>query len=296
MAGGALAAPAPAALWPLVKGAASSWLDDRAPSMGAALAYYMLFSIAPLLLIVISVAGLVFGQDAARGEIFAQLRLLMGDDGAAAVEGLLESLRRPGHGALGILLGAVALVVGATTVFAELQDAMDRIWRSPPPERSRGWLRLLRSRALSFAMVLAIGFLLIVSLVASAAIAAWGRWFTDRELIGHLLNEAVAFALATLAFALIYKILPRVRIRWHDVWIGAAVTAALFTLGKLLIGLYIGKSGIASGFGAASSVVVVLVWVYYSAQIFLLGAEFTRVYAEVYGSRRGRRHRETHGR
>src|SRR5687767_10805561 len=161
----------------LLKQTASSWSSDYAPSMGAALSYYTLFSIAPLLLIVISVAGLVFGQDAARGEIFAQLRLLMGDDGAAAVEGLLESLRRPGHGGLGVLVGAAALVIGATTVFAELQDAMDRIWRSRPPERSRGWLRLLRSRALSFAMVLAIGFLLMVSLIASAAIAAWGRWF-----------------------------------------------------------------------------------------------------------------------
>jgi membrane protein len=275
----------------LVKQAALSWSDDYAPSMGAALSYYTLFSVAPLLLIVISVAGLVFGEDAARGEIFEQLSGLMGAEGAAAVQGLLESLRRPAEGLLGTLLGVLMLVIGATTVFKELQDAMDRIWRAPARPRGGLW-SLARGRLLSFSMILAIGFLLMVSLVASAALAAWGRWwgpmFGSWETLLQAVNFALSFALTTSAFAMIYKIMPRVHIRWHDVWVGAAVTAALFTIGKTLIGLYIGKSGVVSGFGAASSIVVLLVWVYYSAQIFLLGAEFTWVYAHTFGSRRGR--------
>lgn len=276
----------------LVKQAAVSWADDYAPSMGAALSYYTLFSVAPLLLIVISVAGLVFGEDAARGEIFEQLSGLMGAEGAAAVQGLLESLRRPAEGLLGTLLGALMLVIGATTVFKELQDAMDRIWRAPARPAGGLW-SLVRGRLLSFSMILAIGFLLMVSLVASAALAAWGRWwgpwFGGWESLLQSVNFALSFALTTSAFAMIYKIMPRVHIRWRDVWVGAAVTAALFTVGKTVIGLYIGKSGVVSGFGAASSIVVLLVWVYYSAQIFLLGAEFTWVYAHTFGSRRGRK-------
>lgn len=274
----------------LAKQAAVSWADDYAPSMGAALSYYTLFSVAPLLLIVISVAGLVFGEDAARGEIFEQLSGLMGAEGAAAVQGLLESLRRPSEGLLGTALGALMLAIGATTVFKELQDAMDRIWRAPARPRGGLW-SLVRGRLLSFGMILAIGFLLMVSLVASAALAAWGRWwgawFGGWETLLQAVNFALSFAITTTAFAMIYKIMPRVHIRWHDVWVGAAVTAALFTIGKTLIGLYIGKSGVVSGFGAASSIVVLLVWVYYSAQIFLLGAEFTWVYAHTFGSRRG---------
>ncbi len=279
------------ALWPLARQAAASWVDDYAPSMGAALAYYSLFSIAPLLLIVISIAGLVFGEAAARGQVFAELRGFMGEQGAAAVQALLQSVNEPRAGVVGLAVGVATLLVGATTVFAELQSALDRIWRAPLRPKSSGVMALLRSRLLSFGMVLGIGFLLIVSLVASAAISAFGKWWAPAiggwEVLAQVVNFVLGLALVTVVFAMIYKIMPRVRIRWHDVWIGAAVTSLLFAVGKFLIGLYIGKSSFASGFGAAGSLAVLLVWMYYSAQIFLLGAEFTWVYAHTYGSRRG---------
>jgi membrane protein len=278
-------------VWRLAKEAASSWSDDYAPSMGAALAYYTTFSAAPLILIVVSVAGLVFGQEAARGEIFAQLRGLIGEQGAVAVEGLLQSVSKPKDGALGTVIGIVVLLIGATTVFAELQDALDRIWRAPARTRSSGLWTLIRARVLSFGMILGIGFLLMVSLVVSAALSALGNWwapiFGGWELLLQGVNLLVSFALITVIFALIYKIMPRARVEWRDVWIGASVTALLFSIGKSLIGLYIGRSGVTSGFGAAGSLAVLLVWVYYSAQIFLLGAEFTWVYAHSHGSRRG---------
>lgn len=281
------------ALWRLLRDAASAWSDDYAPSMGAALAYYTLFSVAPLLLIVISVAGLVFGEDAARGEIMAQLQGLIGADSAKAVESLLRSVNKPDKGLLGTLAGVVVLIIGATTVFGELQDAMDRIWRVKPPP-SGGVLRLLRTRLLSLGMVLGIGFLLMVSLVVSAGLAAlgrwWGPWLGDGLLLlADTLNFLVSMLLMTLIFAQIYKWLPRVRLAWRDVWVGAAITSLLFTVGKTLIGYYIGRSAIASTFGAAASLVVLLVWVYYSAQIFLLGAEFTKAYAMRHGSQQGRR-------
>lgn len=278
-------------LWGLIKTAVSSWIDDYAPSMGAALAYYTMFSIAPLLLIVISVAGIIFGVEAARGEIFQQLRGLMGEEGAMAIQGLLESVSKPSESVAATIAGIVLLLIGATTVFAELQDDLDRIWRAPQREKTSGIWNLLRARLLSFGMILGIGFLLIVSLVFSAALSALGRWwaplFGAWEILAQLINIIIGFALTTAAFALIYKFMPRVSIAWRDVWIGAAVTSLLFTIGKFLIGLYIGKSGVASGFGAAASLAIVLVWVYYSAQIFLLGAEFTWAYAHAHGSRKG---------
>ncbi len=277
--------------WQLMKDAARSWRDDYAASMGAALAYYTIFSAAPLLLIVVSVAGLVFGPEAARGEIFAQLNGLIGEQGALAVQTLLQSVSKPAEGTLATLIGLGVLLVGATSVFAELQDALDRIWRAPVRERSSGVWSLLRARVLSFGMILGIGFLLMASLVVSAALSALGRWwaplFGGWELLAQSANLVVSFALITVIFALIYKVMPRVRVAWRDVWVGAAVTALLFSIGKSLIGLYIGRSGVTSGFGAAGSLAVVLVWVYYSAQIFLLGAEFTWVYAHRCGSRRG---------
>jgi len=281
----------PSAAWSLIRESVTSWVDDYAPSMGAALAYYTVFSIAPLLLIVISVAGLVFGQEAARGEIMAQLGDLMGADAAGTVERLLVSVSEPAQGAFATALGLVLMLLGATTVFGELQSALDRIWRAPARESSGLW-NLVRTRLLSFGMILAIGFLLIVSLIVSAALSALGRWwaplFGAWEVLLQGLNFAVSFGLITVVFALIYKIIPRVDIQWHDVWIGAAVTSLLFSIGKLLIGLYIGKSSVASGFGAAGSLVVILLWVYYSAQIFLMGAEFTWIYAHRYGSLKGR--------
>ncbi|MGV8899187.1 MAG: YihY/virulence factor BrkB family protein [Burkholderiaceae bacterium] len=276
-------------IWILIKAAASSWVDDYAQSMGAALAYYTMFSIAPLLLIVISIAGLVFGVEAARGEIVGQLQGLMGQQGAQAVQGLLESVNKPAESITATLVGGILLMIGATSVFGELQDALDRIWRAPKRNKSGLW-SLLRARLLSFGMIMGIGFLLMVSLVVSAALAAlgklWGPLFADWEILGNVIDFLVSFAFTTTVFAMIYKTMPRAKVDWADVWIGAAVTALLFTIGKFLIGLYIGKSGVTSGFGAAGSLVVMLLWVYYSAQIFLMGAEFTWAYALTFGSRK----------
>jgi membrane protein len=268
--------------WYLVKTTISAWSDDYAPSMGAALSYYTLFSLAPMLIIVIAVAGLIFGQDAARGEIVQQLSGLMGHDGATAVEGLLKSANRPGGGIIATIIGVITLLIGSTAVFAELQSSLDRIWRTPAPPQESGIWALIRTRILSFGLILGLGFLSMVSLVLSAALAAFGRWWGGLlggwEVVLQLLNIAISFGVATAMFAMIYKFMPRAKMSWHDVWLGALSTALLFTIGKFLIGLYIGKSGVASGFGAAGSLVVLLVWVYYSAQIFLLGAEFTWVY------------------
>lgn len=273
----------------LGKASVKAWMDDYAPSMGAALSYYTVFSLAPLLLIVIAVAGMVFGADAARGQVIAQLGGLIGDAGAKGVQDLLISADRPARSVLASIVGIVTLVVGATSVFAELQDDLDRIWEVPDQKKPSGIVALVRARLLSFGLVLALGFLLLVSLVISAGLAAVGRWWGP--LFGHwttvlmIVNFVVSFVIVTALFAFTYKILPRAEVGWQDVWIGAAVTAILFSIGKFLIGLYIGKTAVASGFGAAGSFVVLLVWVYYSAQIFLLGAEFTWVFAHEHGSK-----------
>jgi membrane protein len=277
--------------WQLVRSSFQAWNDDYAPSMGAALAYYTTFSLAPLLIIVIAVAGLVFGQEAARGEIVFQLHGLVGEEGAKTVEELLTSASRPTSGLLASIIGLATLLVGATSVFAELQSALDRIWRAPAVQHTSTALALLRARVLSFGMVIAMGFLLLVSLVIGAALSALSKWggtiFPGGVVVLQLLNLAVGFGVTTLLFAMAYRILPRVKIAWSDVRIGAIVTAALFTIGKYLIGLYLGRAGVSSGFGAAGSLVIILVWVYYSAQIFLLGAEFTWVFAHSHGSRAG---------
>jgi membrane protein len=276
--------------WPLVKGATTAWVADYAPSMGAALSYYSVFSLAPLLLIVISIAGLVFGQEAVRGEVFMQLRGLLGSDASSAVEGLLASVSKPAEGVASTAIGVVLLLLGATSVFGELQDALDRIWRAPARDRSGGLWGLVRARLLSFGMILGIAFLLVVSLVFSAVVAALGKWWSgamgDWVWLAQLFDLIVGFVLTTTVFALIYKIMPRVSVMWRDVWLGAVVTSVLFTAGRFLIGMYIGRSNLASGFGAAGSLIVVFVWVYYSAQIFLLGAEFTWIYAKTFGSMR----------
>ena len=274
----------------LFKAAAMNWIADHAQSMGAALAFYTIFSIAPLLLIVIAVAGFFFGPEAARGEIYGQLNGMLGTNGALAVQELLESAGRRADSLPAALFGAVLLFVGATSVFAELQDALNRIWRVPQRQRSAGLWGLLRARLLSFGMILGIGFLLVVSLAFSAALRALSRWWDpDSESFATFSGYTeigLSLLLLTTVFALIYKTMPHARIAWRDVWIGAAVTAVLFLLGKGLIGLYIGSSGITTLFGAAASLIVVLLWVYYSAQIFLFGAEFTWVYSHRHGSRR----------
>jgi membrane protein len=280
------------ALGRLFRDAALNWMRDYAQSMGAALAFYTIFSIAPLLLIVIAIAGFFFGEEAARGEIYLQLQGMLGSHGALAVQDLLESAGRRAASLPAALLGIGVLFVGATSVFAELQVALDRIWRVPPRQRSSGLWGLLRARLLSFGMILGIGFLLVVSLAFSAALRALSRWWDPDSQSFATFSGAtelgLSFLLVSTVFALIYKTLPHARIAWRDVWVGSAVTAALFLLGKGLIGLYIGGSGITTLYGAAASLIVVLLWVYYSAQIFLFGAEFTWVYSHQYGSRKGR--------
>jgi membrane protein len=276
-------------VYTLLKVSVSNWIDDFAPSMGAALSYYTVFSIAPLLVIAIAVAALVFGQSTAQAEILDQIRGLLGPEGANAIESMLASAQKPKEGALSSVLSVVMLLIGATTVFSELESDLNRIWRVPASKQSGIW-RLLRTRVLSLGLVLTIGFLLLVSLVASAALAAWGKywsgWFFGVEVALQAANFVLSLAVFTVLFALMYKILPRVKLTWRDVWVGAAVTSALFAVGKFLIGLYIGKTSVASSYGAAGALVVLLVWVYYSSQVFLLGAEFTRAYAQSHGSRR----------
>ena len=276
-------------LFQLARSAFSNWQADYAPSMGAALAYYTVFSIAPLLVIVIAIAALIFGAEAAQTAIMDQASGMIGENGAQAIEGMLASAQKPRQGTIASALGVVVLVIGATTVLAELESNLNRIWKVEAAKGS-GIVHFLRTRLLSFGMILAIGFLLIVSLVASAAIAAWGNywsgWFGGFEAALHVANFLIPLAVFTVLFAIIYKFMPRVSLQWRDVWIGAFVTSVLFSFGKFIIGMYIGKSGLESGYGAAGALVVLLVWVYYSAQIFLLGAEFTKVYAESHGSRK----------
>lgn len=265
------------------------FLDDRGPRMGAALAYYTLFSLAPLLLIVVSVAGLVWGGEAVRGELFGQLSSLVGARAAATVEALVQTVSWPAGGWLNTLVGLALMGVGATTMFAELQDALDTIWRAPA-RPLQGWLAWLRARLLSFGLILGLSFLMLVSLLLDAMLAAaqslWQPWFGEGLRVAAVANTVVNQALVVAVFALIFKWMPRVRVAWRDVLLGALVTAGLFALGRYGIGAYLQRSGVTSGFGAAASVVALLVWVYFSAQILLLGAEFTWAYARVLGSRR----------
>jgi membrane protein len=275
-------------LFDLCRKAVMAWVDDYAPSMGAAISYYTIFSLAPLLVIVIAIAGAIFGREAAQGQIVEQISGLVGREGAVAVESMLRSVDEPGKGLVAGLISVVVLLIGATTVFAELQSALDRIWHVPEREKPSGVWAVLRARLLSFGLILGLAFLLMVSLLVSAALAAFGSWFgglmPGSEALLHMLNVVISLGIVTVLFAMIFKLMPTARIAWRDVWIGAAVTAVLFELGKLAIGLYLGKSGVNESFAAAGSLVVLVAWVYYAAQIFLLGAEFTKVYANEHGS------------
>lgn len=278
------------ALVGFVKELASSWSDQRVPSMGAALAYYAMFSIAPLLFIAIAIAGLFFGAEAVRGAVFAQLADLMGRESAQAIQEMLAHVSRPATGTFATVAGGVGLLLGASGVFSELQSAMDVIWRVPPQAKPAGIWGFLRTRLLTFGMVLGLGFLVVVSLLLSTALAALGKWWGGYlegwQYVAQALDVVVNLVVLTGVFGAIFKFMPTKPVPWRDVWVGAAVTAVLFTIGKFLIGLYLGKSSVASSFGAFGSVVVVMVWVYYSAQIFYLGAEFGWVYSHRYGSRR----------
>jgi membrane protein len=277
----------PKVIFGLLKDTFAKWQEGKASKLAAALAYYTAFSLAPLLIIVIAIASLAFGQEAAQGDIVRQIQGLVGKQGAEAVQAMIQNAHKPTEGTIATLISVVILIFGATGVFAELQDSLNTIWEvSPKP--GRGIINIIRSRSLSFAMVLGIGFLLLVSLVLSAGLEAVGNYFKDMvphlTLLWQTLNFVISFGIVTLLFAMIYRILPDAKIAWDDVWIGSAITSLLFSVGKWLIGLYLGNSSIGSTYGAAGSFVVLLLWVNYSAQILFFGAEFTKVYANKYGS------------
>jgi membrane protein len=280
--------PSPKHLLQLALKAGKAWSADYAPSMGAAISYYTVFSLAPLLVIVIAIAGAFFGRDAVSGAIVSQLGGLIGEQGASLIQSIVASATKSGSGATAGVISVVVLIMGATSVFTELQSALDRIWHIPPSQKPQGIWAMLRSRILSIGLILGLVFLLMVSLAVSAAIAAFASLtaglLPGYEMLLQAINMLVSLGIATLLFAMIYKLMPSTTIAWRDVWVGSVTTAVLFEIGKLLIGLYLGKSSMAHAFAAAGSVVVLLAWVYYAAQIFLLGAEFTKVYAEDHGS------------
>jgi len=271
----------------LILASVARWSEINASRLAAALSFYTMLSIAPLLVVSIAIAGAVFGEQAARGQIVWQIQNLVGTEGGKAIQALLEDARRPDAGLVAGVIGIVTLLFGASGVFVELQEALNLIW-DVHAQRSAGLKGMVLTRFASFAIVLGVGFLLLVSLVVSAAIAGTEHFFRGLLPIpGSLLdgvNAGIGYAGILLAFALLYRIVPDVRIEWRDVWTGAAVTAALFSIGKFLIGVYIGKAAFGSTYGAAGSLVIFLVWVYYSAQIFYFGAVFTREFARRQGS------------
>lgn len=268
------------------------WVDDRAASKGAALAYYTLFSLAPVLIIVLAIAGVVFGEDAARGAIFHELRGLVGQDGAQAIQLLLAHARDPKTGIIATVIALGLLLVGATTVFGELKESLDEIWRVPKSHKP-GVMQFIRTRLLSFSVILVLAFLLLVSLAVNAALSLLeqylGGFWADAAWILQPLSSLVSFMVIAALFGAIYKLLPQQHLPWRDVVIGSIGTALLFILGKRLIGVYLGNSNVVGSYGAAGSVIALMVWVYYSAQIFFLGAEFTRQYALWFGSLEHRR-------
>ena len=268
--------------------ALQAWWDDDAPRLGAALAYYTLFAIAPVLLIATAIAGMVFDIDVVRSAIVNQLDRLVGPEGAHAVQSLLDGARQRRAGSVATVLGGVAFLVAATGAFLELQAALNAVWRVKATPRAN-LKAFVVDRLRSFGLVVAIGFLLMVSLAATAALAAFSAWLSrDASTISLMWSGVPALVSVvgtTSLFALLYRVLPDVHLQWRDVMMGAFVTAVLFTLGQQLIGLYLGQSGVASGYGPAGSVMILLLWVYYSCQVLLLGAEFTRAYAEHRGER-----------
>lgn len=276
--------------WRLVRDAAYAFIEDEALTRGAAIAFYTVTSLGPVLFIVVAIGGLAFGEEAARGAVTGQLTGLVGREGAALVQAALQGASRAPESILASVLGAVTLLVTASGVFAEMQAALNALWRAPP--RATTVSRLVRARIASLGLVAALGFLLLVSLVVSALLAGLGDWINARLPWGTLVlgavNIAVSYILVTVLFAAIYKVLPDIRLAWRDVAVGAILTALLFNAGKVLIALYLARSAAASGYGAAGAVILLLLWIYWSAQIFLFGAELTKVYAAWRGTRAGR--------
>jgi membrane protein len=275
-------------VWPLVKDAAIGFWNDKGPRLGAALAFYIALSLSPLLLVVIAIAGAAFGEDAARGEVAHQIQDLVGEDGAKAIQSMLASQHSSGTGILWTIVGIVTLVIGASGVFAQLQEALDTVWNVKTEDVKGGIWATVKDRIMSFSVVCGMAFLLLVSLVFSAALSALNGWMESKLPIGgwglRIGNHLLSFLLTAAMFAIVYKVLPHANPSWSDVAIGALVTAALFTLGKYLIGLYLGRAAPGSAYGAAGSFVVLLIWIYYSTQILLFGAELTQVYANRFGS------------
>jgi membrane protein len=279
----------PKQVWRMLKSAFQAWNQDNASRLAAALAYYTIFSIAPLLILVIAIAGFFFDSSAARDQLMGQIQSLVGDNGAEFLRTALDNANRPGQnsGWIATIVSIVLLLVGSTGVLVQLQTALNEVWDvQADPERGLG--NIVRKRLLSLGMILAIGFLLLVSLVISSVIAGFSAYFNSLapglDSLIQILNFAVAFGITTLLFALVFKYVPDVIITWGDVWFGAIVTALLFSIGKFVIGLYLGNSGFASSYGAAGSVIILLVWIFYSAQILFFGAEITQIFAQRFGS------------
>ncbi|MEH1811523.1 MAG: YihY/virulence factor BrkB family protein [Nostoc sp.] len=274
-------------IWKLLQETFKEWSEDKASRLAAALAYYTIFSIAPLLIIVIAIAGAVFGEEAARGQIVGQIQGLVGVDGAKFLETAIKNANQPKTGAIASLISVVVLLVGATGLFTELQDAMNTIWEVKP-KPGRGINNMIRLRVLSFAMVIGIGFLLLVSLVISTILATLVTYFSNLlpgfDFIWQIANLIISFAITTVLFGLIFKVLPDVKIAWSDVLVGASLTSVLFSIGRFLLGQYLGNGSFGSTYGAAGSLVVILAWVNYAAQILFFGAEFTQVYSRRHGS------------
>lgn len=277
------------ALWGLLRETVSEWSQDKVPRLGAALAYYTVFSLAPLLIIAVVISGAVFGQQTAQDRIVAEVAIVIGPEGAEAISRMIDSAKLPRDAGIATsAIGGVTLLIGALGAFSQLQDAFDTIWEVVPKPEA-GWRRLLQTRLISFAMALAAGFLLLVSLIINAVLTAipgyLGSRLSNFALVAALFNVLLPLAVTTVLFAVMFKVLPDVRLAWRDVWLGGLITALLFTLGKSVIGFYLGNSQVGTTYGAAGSVVIILVWVYYTAQILYFGAEFTRVYVRRYGKK-----------
>jgi len=285
-----------ASAWPLLKDTATQFWAHKGPRLGAALAFYTALSLSPTLLVVVAIAGAVYGDEAARGELAVQMQGTVGDEGAKAIETMLANTKAQGKSTLMTVIGVATLLVGASGLFAQLQEALDTIWDVQPEQTGSGIWAMVKDRLVSFSVVCGLAFLLLVSLVLSAALTAANTWMADRLPVGgvglQIGNQALTFVLTAALFAIIFKVLPHARPAWSDVAVGAVLTAALFTLGKYLIGLYLGQAAPGSAYGAAGSFVVLLLWVYYSTQILLFGAEFTQMYAHRHGTGQNRDLRE----
>jgi membrane protein len=272
--------------WGLMKSATSEWVDDEAPRLGAALSYYTVFAIPPLLVIVLFIVSLVFDAKEASSQLFAQVGGIIGEKSADAIQSAVTAQHQSNKGTMASIIALVTLFVTATGLFVELQAALNKVW-GVEAKPGQGIWGFIKNRLLSFGMVVGIGFLLLVSLVVSAALAALGKYIgglvPGMEAVWQIVNAVVSFAVITVLFAMVFKILPDVKIAWRDVWVGAVVTSFLFTMGKFLLGMYLGKSSAVSAYGAAGSIVLILLWVYYSSQILFFGAEIAQVYANRFG-------------